>query len=392
MGRVQKSIMQHPGTRFVVCKGASHTMNYWTDLFTPETYEAFSRSDRSISGFRESQRGMAARVRPGDKFICYMVRMSRWIGILEVVDGPFMDDKPIFVPEDDPFVVRFKVQPTVWLHSEHTVPMREPEVFSHLTFTRDVESGGYWLGPLRRSLQKLNEADGEFLEALLHRQQEEQKPFELDRDQYDRALKRRIQRVEGSVVVSVPDDSHEDGVAIQHPSTDRESIRIQADLCRIGEAMGLKIWLPMADRSRVTEFWTPQTGVLLERLPLNYDETTLDTVMRIDVLWLKGRAITRAFEIEHTTAIYSGLLRMADLCALLPNINVSLHIVAPETRRDKVFQEITRPVFSLLEHSPLSERCTYLSYDSVHELTKLQYLAHTTDSVLDEFVEYADSM
>ncbi len=81
---------------------------------------------------------------------------------------------------------------------------------------------------------------------------------------------------------------------------------------------------------------------------------------------------------------------MADLCALLPNISISLHIVAPETRREKVFQEITRPVFSLLEHTPLSERCTYLSYASVRELADIEFLHHTTDSVLEEFVEYAE--
>ena len=152
-------------------------------------------------------------------------------------------------------------------------------------------------------------------------------------------------------MVSVPDDGTDDQEELKHPSTDRESIRIQAELCRLGEAMGFKIWVPAADRSRVSEHWSPQPSVLLERLPLNYDETTLDTIERIDVLWLKGRAIRRAFEVEHTTAIYSGLLRMADLGALLPNINISLHIVAPESRREKVFQEITRPVFSLLEHS-----------------------------------------
>jgi len=365
-------------------------MDYLTDLFTPETYEAFSRSDRTVSGFRESQRTMAEKVSPGDKLLCYMVRMSRWIGVLEVIEGPFIDRTPIFVAQNDPFVVRFKVKPEVWLPLEQTLPMHEPELFSQLTFTRDVKPGGYWLGPLRRSLQKLDDQDGMLLESLLHRQLTEQRSFEVDKDQYKRALKRRIQRLEGPVVVTVPDDGTGEKEETQAPSSDRESIRIQADLCRVGEAMGLKIWLPMNDRSRVTEHWSPQPGVLLERLPLNYDETTLDTVERIDVLWLQGRTIRRAFEVEHTTVIYSGLLRMADLCALLPNINVSLHIVAPEARREKVFQEITRPVFSLLEQSPLSERCTYLSYGSVQELAQLQYLSHTTDSVLDEFVEYAD--
>lgn len=365
-------------------------MNYWTDLFTPETYEAFTHSDRTISGFRETQRGMADRVCVGDKFVCYMVRMSRWIGILDVLEGPFVDTTPVFLPEDDPFVIRFKVAPVVWLPLEQTVPIQDPGVFSHLTFTRDVGDGGYWLGPLRRSLQRLEVEDGQFLNELLLRQSKDQKQFEVDRDQYERALKRRIHRSEGSVVVTVPEDNNGMEEEVTQTRTDRESIRVQADLCRIGEAMGLKIWVPAEDRSRVAEHWTPQPGVLLDRLPLNYDETTLDTVKRIDVLWLKGRSITRAFEVEHTTAIYSGLLRMADLCALLPNINVSLHIVAPEARRDKVFQEIMRPVFSLLEHSPLSERCTYLSYGSVRDIVEFQYLSHTTDTVLDEFVEYAE--
>jgi hypothetical protein len=365
-------------------------MNYWTDLFTAETYEAFSRSDRTVSGFRETQRTTAEKVRVGDRFICYMVRMSRWVGVLEVLQGPFSDSKPIFVPDDDPFTVRFKVKTLVWLPLERSIPIHEPEVRSQLTFTRDVKPGGYWQGPLRRSLAKFHADDGAFLESLMHRLASEERVFPVDAEQYERCLKRRIQRPDRSVVVSVPDDRVSAPDEAPEAAKDRESIRIQASLCRIGEAMGFKIWLPNPDRSRVTEHWSPQPGVLLDRLPLNYDETTLDTVKRIDVLWLKGRAIRRAFEVEHSTAIYSGLLRMADLCALLPNINVPLHIVAPEARREKVFQEITRPVFSLLENSPLSERCTYLSYGSVAELGELDFLAHTTDSVLDEFTEYAE--
>ena len=98
-------------------------MNYWSDLFTPETYEAFGRSDRTVSGFRLSQQRMADRVRAGDKLICYMVRMSRWIGVLDVLEGPYVDSTPIFVPDDDPFVVRFKVSAAVWLPLAQTVPI-----------------------------------------------------------------------------------------------------------------------------------------------------------------------------------------------------------------------------------------------------------------------------
>ncbi len=98
--------------------------------------------------------------------------------------------------------------------------------------------------------------------------------------------------------------------------------------------------------------WKADENDLLEILPLNYDETTIKTIEQIDVLWLRRRAIVRAFEVEHTTSIYSGILRMADLLALQPNMNIKLHIVAPYARRDKVFQEIQRPVFSLLDEGP----------------------------------------
>jgi hypothetical protein len=43
--------------------------------------------------------------------------------------------------------------------------------------------------------------------------------------------------------------------------------------------------------------------VLLDSLPLNYDETTIRTIEQIDVLWLKGRAIQRAFEVERVARL-----------------------------------------------------------------------------------------
>ena len=154
--------------------------------------------------------------------------------------------------------------------------------------------------------------------------------------------------------------------------------------------MGMSIWLPRADRTAVLKEWKNEPRPLLERLPLNYDDTTLRTVEQIDVLWLRGRSIVRAFEVEHTTSVYSGILRMADLLALQPNMNIKLQIVAPNAKREKVFQEIRRPVFSLLEKGPLADSCTYLSYDSLHELASQKHLAHLSDTVLDEYAEEAE--
>jgi len=154
--------------------------------------------------------------------------------------------------------------------------------------------------------------------------------------------------------------------------------------------MGFRIWVPPSDRVRVLNVvQAAHRGAFLEALPLNYDENTLDTIRQIDVLWLKGRSMARAFEVEHTTAIYSGILRMADLLALQPNMQIRLHIVAPDERREKVLREIKRPVFSLLDHGPLYEKCTFLSYDAVQSIAGEKFLSHMSDTILDEYEEHA---
>src|SRR5258707_858006 len=71
-----------------------------------------------------------------------------------------------------------------------------------------------------------------------------------------------------------------------------------------------------------------------------------------------------AFEIEATTSVYSGLLRMSDLLALQPNIDIRLYLVAPDERREKVGQEILRPTFTLRE-KPLREICGFLSFSKL---------------------------
>ena len=238
---------------------------------------------------------------------------------------------------------------------------------------------------MRSSLNQLDEEDGQFLEQLILAQAEGGDVFPVDEHEYQKLLAHRVRRLDKTVTVSVPQDTETDKAVASAES--RESIKIQALLASIGAKMGMRIWIPRSDRNSVLAEWKSDHELLLDELPLNYDETTLRTIEQIDVLWLRRRAIVRAFEVEHTTSIYSGILRMADLLALQPNMDIKLHIVAPAERREKVFQEIRRPVFSLLEKGPLSESCTFLSYESVRELAKEKHLAHLSDDVLDEYAE-----
>jgi hypothetical protein len=64
--------------------------------------------------------------------------------------------------------------------------------------------------------------------------------------------------------------------------------------------------------------------------------------------------------------VYSGLLRMSDLLALQPNLEINLYLVAPDERREKVKQEILRPTFSLRE-KPLAEVCGFISFKALTE-------------------------
>jgi hypothetical protein len=215
--------------------------------------------------------------------------------------------------------------------------------------------------------------------------------YALDEDEKRKLATHTVNRPDKVVTVSVPEDfGSAEEIEPQEEITARESIRIQALIASIGAQMGLTIWLPRADRGSVLREWKSEPHNLLDRLPLNYDDTTLRTIEQIDVIWLRGRSIVRAFEVEHTTSVYSGILRMADLLALQPNMDIRLHIVAPLSKREKVFSEIRRPVFSLLEKGPLADSCTYLSYDSLRELASDKHLAHLSDSVLDEYAEEAE--
>lgn len=367
------------------------TINWYTYLFSPDTYRAFLQTDRSNTGVRKRQQQAAERIQPGDVLVCYMTKVSRWCGLLEVVSG-----QPYHDPQEDPFPVRLRVKPLVLLEDiEYGLPIRNPEIWEVLSFTRDADpTSGRWTGKLRGSLVPLDDEDGKLLDRLLRRQAQEQRAHPLTDDDRKKMTGLRVRRADTDVPVSVPEpDIEPDADGIQDDGGDaRTSHQVQAVLARLGADLGLDVWTPRNDRERVLAALGRSDVRFLERLPLNYDEATLRTIENIDVLWLKRRSIVRAFEVEHTTAIYSGILRMADLLALQPNMEIRLHIVAPSERREKVFEELRRPVFSLLERGPLAELCTYLSYDDLDALAALPKLQHTRDSVIDDYEEKPDEL
>ena len=329
-------------------------MNWYTYLFSPDTYEAFLQTDRENAGVRKRQQRAAARIRPGDVLVCYLTKISRWCGLLEVVGG-----QPYHDPREDPFPVRLRVKPLVLLEDiEYGLPIRNPEIWDALSFTRDEgPASNRWTGKLRGSLVPLDGADGDTLGRLLRRQDRERRTHLLTDDDRKKMVSLRVRRADADVPVSVPlPDIEPDADGAQGVGdVARTSHQVQAALARLGADLGLDIWTPRNDRERVQAALGSSDVRFLERLPLNYDEVTLRTIENIDVLWL--------------------------------NMEIRLHIVAPPERREKVFEELRRPVFSLLERGPLAELCTYLSYKGLDELTALPNVRHMRDSVIDEYAE-----
>ena len=157
-------------------------------------------------------------------------------------------------------------------------------------------------------------------------------------------------------------------MTLRSPSVDapeRAHVKAQWQLIQLGRAEGCSVWVPVSDRS-LSYRGHPFSRETVGRLPgFGFDENTRRIVQNIDVLWLDGNAIAKACEIESTTMIYSGLLRMNDLVLSQPNVRIDLFLVAAEGRRGKVHSQLTRPTFR-----SLIQRCQFVTFEYLDEQTK----------------------
>jgi hypothetical protein len=368
---------------------------YWLDLFTGTTWQEFQEAGARTSGFRQRMRGTFDHVKAGDVFLCYLTGVMRWVGALEVI-GPSNDDRPIW--KDDTFPVRFEVRPVVVLKPEHGVPMEQLE--GKVAFYRGPRDRGRFVGFVRRSPNRFARAeDGELILSLLRAAERSPVPRPVDPKKLARKPLYRAEQRRGKqsvpTVVSVP-EPEEESAPEREPSRPESGLtrhtEIQWHLLTLGAELGLDVWVARNDRSRT---WCGKAlgdlPGLLDELPTQFNEATQRTIELIDVLWLKGNSIVSAFEVECTTSVYSGLLRMSDLLALQPNLQIKLFLVAPDDRRGKVEQEMLRPTFSLRER-PLARICGFLPFsklvDQVEGIRKLGLAASLRPDFLDSVAEF----
>jgi len=368
-------------------------MNYWLNLFTGTTWKEFQTAGSQVTGFRQHNWKRAANIRPGDIFLCYLVGVKHWVGLLEVKGERYKDDSHIY--EEEVFPVRFPVKPLVLLPPEYGVPMES--LAGKLTFYPQDATSSQWTGYVRSSPTKYKSEDGEVIAAAIREAKANPVEQPVDPKQLTRSsnlykLKARAGDEEIEAVISVPTAEEEAGEDEPLEADAPTHTEIQWRLLDLGAQLGLKVWAPKSDRNKA---WGPKrvgdVPNLLQALPNQFDKGTNTTIENIDVLWLDDQTIAAAFEVEHTTSIYSGLLRMSDLTTMQPNLDLKFYLVAPDERHGKFKREVARATFAYRK-KPLHTICRFLPYSKL--CARLEeaknVLRYLRPEFLDEIAELYD--
>ncbi len=367
-------------------------MAYWLDLFTGTTWQEYRKAGGRVSGFSHRMRGAVAQIAKGDILLCYLTGVMRWVGALEVL-GPSRNKARIWAGAE--FPARLEVRPLIALEPETGVPMEDLK--GRVQFYKMETDKGKFKGFVRGSPHRFKRPeDGQLIMELLRQAQAAPVSRPVDPKKLARVPQYTVQRRHGTKAiptsVTIPEVEVVEAVAPPEEAKGPGHTEIEWRLLTLGSAMGLELWVARNDRSK--EWQGQRLGDLkgmIDVLPRQFNEATTRTIELIDVLWLKGNSIVAAFEVEHTSSIFSGLLRMSDLLALQPNLEIKLYLVGPDERREKFFQEIKRPTFAMRD-KPLHTTCGFVPYSKLCEyadqITRLDLAASLQPRFLDTLTDY----
>lgn len=120
---------------------------------------------------------------------------------------------------------------------------------------------------------------------------------------------------------------------------------MQHHLLKIGIALGYDVICAQNDKSKSYNNTNFSFQCLSDFPEINTDKDTLNTIKMIDVLWFQKETniIIGAFEVEKSTSIYSGILRLTDLAYSIKNGNEVFYIIIPDNREKDIRLQLARP-------------------------------------------------
>ncbi|MGE4334508.1 MAG: type II restriction endonuclease [Pigmentiphaga sp.] len=142
-----------------------------------------------------------------------------------------------------------------------------------------------------------------------------------------------------------------DAAALRLQSTqieeDQSHTEVQGWLRDLGRALGFNVWVASNDRARLYSGGRLADGCL-DVLPVALESSlAVDAIRLIDVLWIdESSRVAAAFEVEHSTSIYSGIVRMLDLALGADDGMAGRYfLVAPDRREEDARAQVARPAF-----------------------------------------------
>ena len=130
---------------------------------------------------------------------------------------------------------------------------------------------------------------------------------------------------------------------------------MQYYLAQLGKSLGYKVWIARNDHKRE---WNGQRlgEFSIKNLKVfNFPPSVADTIALIDVLWLnQDEKVIAGFEVEKSTSIYSGILRLTDLSLSIKGESCQFYLVAPEKREKEIKAQLLRPSIQSLDFQSIS--------------------------------------
>lgn len=139
--------------------------------------------------------------------------------------------------------------------------------------------------------------------------------------------------------------------------------QVQTLLAGLGHLKGYDVWVPDSDAGRL-DWSLTRRFQLRPSIPAGF-EAVREIISCVDVVWVaSGRnTVEGLYEVEHSTPVYSGLLRFNDILLTDPRLS-RFSIVSNDTRRSLFSRQLFRPTF---RKSGLAELCSFLEYANVIE-------------------------
>jgi len=267
-------------------------------------------NNRSFGVKRNS--ALLREAQPGDPCLAYVSGRKIFAGLGKITGGYYRDKM-----SDFPHRIRLEMR----LNIDNGVPLHS--LSKDLQFIKNRTNPGVFL---RRGVVKIPLSDYQVIKAALEPQ--------LTADELQPSMRA---------------GSEEAGEVKSHSEA-------EAALLELGNLLGFETFVTADDGNKDCQGKLLSQIATLKEMPEFTAQEILDTARHIDVIWFEDKFPVHCFEIEHSTGVSQGLLRLFQLRGL----NTGFTVVAPAEAQGKFEREVEKAPFRSIRN-----RFRFKSYEDI---------------------------